>query len=298
LKTWKAELLLLLITSIWGTTFALTKLALDDCSVFFFMFIRFLIAFVLMYIFLGKHLHKIEKWNFKNGVILGILFAGGYLLQTVGLKYTSVTKSAFITGMSVVLTPFAFKFVIKKPIKAWQWVGVIISFIGLWIFTNPTIDNINIGDVFTLISTIFWALYLTYMDVYTKDITKYEHTIQLVFMQFLIAAPIGLIGHFAFDMANFKFHLTSNLIVALLYNGILASIILTIIHTSVQKYTTPVKAALIFTTEPVFATILAIIIISEIVTFREITGGIIIISAVIVSELGEYWFGNTKLLKI
>ena len=261
------------------------------------MFIRFFIAFVLSYIFLGKHFHKIEKWNFKNGLILGILFAGGYLLQTLGLKYTSVTKSAFITGMSVVLTPFAFKFVIKKPIKAWQWVGVIISFFGLWIFTNPTIDKINIGDVFTLISTIFWALYLTYMDVYTKNITKYEHTIQLVFMQFLIAAPIGLIGHFAFDMANFKFHLTSNLILALAYNGILASIILTIIHTSVQKYTTPIKAALIFTTEPVFATILAMIIISEIITFREITGGIIILSAVIISELGEYWFGRTKLIK-
>ena len=157
MKTWKAELSLLFITTIWGTTFALTKLALEDCSVFFFMFIRFFIAFVLSYIFLGKHFHKIEKWNFKNGLILGILFAGGYLLQTLGLKYTSVTKSAFITGMSVVLTPFAFKFVIKKPIKAWQWVGVIISFFGLWIFTNPTIDKINIGDVFTLISTIFFT---------------------------------------------------------------------------------------------------------------------------------------------
>ena len=98
-------------------------------------------------------------------------------------------------------------------------------------------------------------------------------------------------------MANFKFHLTSNLILALAYNGILASIILTIIHTSVQKYTTPIKAALIFTTDPVFATILAMIIISEIITFREITGGIIILSAVIISELGEYWFGRTKLIK-
>lgn len=294
MKVWKAETLLVFVTLVWGATFTFTKLGLQDSSVFFYIFIRFIIAFLVSFMFWGKHLLTIEKWSLKNGLVLGLLFGGGFLTQTLGLKYTTVTKCAFITGMAVVLTPLAFKLIIKKKISFWQWIGVAVSIIGLWIFTNPKIDNMNIGDVFTLISTFFWGFYLTYMDVFTKKAKNFSHTIQLVFMQFIVAAPFGLIGYLLFETGSFKFNITWNLVISLLFNGIIASVFLTIIHTSVQKFTTPVKAALIFTLEPVFATAIAFFALNEIMSSREVVGGSILFSAIIISEVGDYFANKFK----
>ena len=298
MKTWKAESLLLVVTVIWGATFTFTKLGLEDSSVYFYIFIRFMIALTLSMLIWGKYLFRIDKQTLKNGLVLGALFAGGFITQTVGLKYTTVTKSAFITGMAVVLTPFAFKILIKKKIKIWQTLGVIITACGLWLFTNPKLDNINPGDVLTLVSTFFWAFYITYIDIFTRNITKFENTIQLVFMQFIVAAPVALLGHLLLDTGNFRFNITPNLIVSLLYNGIIASIFLTLIHTSVQKYSTPVKAALIFSLEPVFATIVAIFALNEFLGGREMSGAAILLFGVIVSEVGENVYNSVRRMLI
>jgi drug/metabolite transporter (DMT)-like permease len=113
-------------------------------------------------------------------------------------------------------------------------------------------------------------------------------------MQFIVAAPVALLGHLLLDTGNFRFNITPNLIVSLLYNGIIASIFLTLIHTSVQKYSTPVKAALIFSLEPVFATIVAIFALNEFLGGREMSGAAILLFGVIVSEVGENVYNSVK----
>jgi drug/metabolite transporter (DMT)-like permease len=294
LKPWKAESLLIFVTLIWGATFTFTKIGLDDCSPFLFIFLRFSLALIISLLIWGKHLLTIDKTTVKHGLILGSLFAGGFVLQTVGLNYTTVTKSAFITGMTVVITPFAFKLIIKKKILFIQIVGVIIATAGLWVFTNPTIDNINIGDVLTFLSAFFWAFYITYIDVFTKKITTFNRTIQIVIMQFVVALPVGLAGHFIFESGNLAINLSGNLITALLFNGIIASVILTLIHTSVQKYSNPVKAALIFTLEPVFASIIAFFALNEGFSLLEAIGATILFAGVIFSETGEFFFKSAN----
>lgn len=288
MKTWKAELLLLIVTMIWGATFTFTKLGLEVTTVFFFLFLRFSLALTLSLAIWGKYLIPMERKILNQGLILGMLFSGGFILQTMGLSLTTVTKSAFITGIAVVLTPFAFKLIIKKKIKIYQTCGVVIAAVGLWLFTNPVGDALNIGDILTLMSAFFWAFYITLMDVYTKEIKTFNRTIQLVILQFIVAMPTGLLGFLLFEADSFKFMLTPNLIIALLYNGIIASIFLTLIHTSVQKYSNPVKAALIFSLEPVFAALVAYFTFNESLTNFELFGAAILFSGVIFSEIGEY----------
>jgi drug/metabolite transporter (DMT)-like permease len=289
LKPWKAESLLLFVTLIWGATFTFTKLGLDDCPAFLFIFFRFSIALTISLIIWGKHLLIIDKKTLIHGLVLGSFFAGGFVLQTVGLNYTTVTKSAFITGMTVVITPFAFKLIIKKKILFVQIIGVVIATVGLWVFTNPTIGNINIGDVLTFFSAFFWAFYITYVDVFTKEITKFHRTIQIVIMQFIVAIPVGLAGYFIFESGYHTLNFSGNLLFALLFNGIIASIILTLIHTSVQKYSNPVKAALIFTLEPVFASIIAFLALGEGFSSLEAVGATILFAGVIFSETGSFF---------
>lgn len=288
MKSWKAELMLLLVTFIWGGTFLFTKLGLDDCTPSTFLIIRFVIALTLSFIFFNKHLKNISNETIKQGLILGLLFGGGFVLQTYGLKYTSVSKSAFITGMTVPITPFVFKLIRRTKINLWSKIGVIISTAGLYIFTNPDLDNINQGDVLTLLSTVFWAFYITLMDKFTKGVTEKSKTSQLVFLQFVAALIPAILTLLFLELNDFSFNLSTNLITALAFNGILASFLVTIIHTSVQRFTNPIKAALIFSLEPIVANILAVIAINEVLSGREYTGAMILFCGLIVSEIGPF----------
>jgi drug/metabolite transporter (DMT)-like permease len=229
-----------------------------------------------------------SKKTIKQSSLLGFFFAIGFVLQTNALALTTISKTAFITGLTVVVTPFVYILVRKRYPTKWAFIGILISFFGLYLFTNPKFDDINIGDVLTLISTLCWAFYITYMDIFTKRHNSFAETIQVVAFQFVAALPIAILGFFIFDYnaGNFVFNQTKNLLISLLFNGVVASFILTLIHTTYQKHTTPVKAALIFGLEPVFASVFAMIFISEFLNFREVIGASVLMFGVFVSELG------------
>jgi drug/metabolite transporter (DMT)-like permease len=239
-------------------------------------------------------MNNIDRVTWTSGAVLGLLFGGGFVLQTVGLGMTGVTNSAFITGLTVVLTPFAFKLISKDKLMFWPKLGVIIAFIGLYIFTNPDLDNLNTGDILTLISTGFWAVYITLMDSYTKNYDSQRQTMQLVAIQFLFALPIPIIGFLSFELPSLEVDFTKDLLMSLAFNAVLASFVLTIIHTTYQRYTTPVKAALIFSLEPIFASVFAAIFLSEILSTLELIGATILMFGVLTSELGKFIFNKLK----
>ncbi|MFA7626415.1 MAG: DMT family transporter [Candidatus Kapaibacterium sp.] len=289
MKAWKAELALLSVTLIWGGTFLFTKIGLDDCTPSTFILIRFLIAISLSLIFFGNKIFPLSRETLIQGVVLGLLFGGGFVLQTYGLKYTSVSKSAFITGMTVPITPFVFKLINRTNINFWSKIGVVVATIGLFIFTKPDFDNLNPGDLLTLLSTVFWAFYITFMDKFTnKAVLEKNKTHKLVVLQFLAAILPPLATLILFELDNYSINFSTNLITALAFNGILASFAVTIIHTSVQRYTTPIKAALIFSLEPIVANALAVIIVNEILNFREYAGAAILFSGLLISEIGPF----------
>lgn len=267
-----------------------TKFGLEDAPPSLYIIMRFIIALGLSLFFFGKYLKSIDKTILWQGLLLGVFFSAGFVLQTYGLKYTTVSKSAFITSLTVPITPFIFLFVTRRKVKKWSWAGVIVASAGLWLFTNPTVNDLNIGDIFTLFSCIFWGLYITYMDVFTKHRTSFAETAQMVILQFVSAAPFAAIFFFAFEFQTLNVNWTPNLLISLAFNGIMASFLVTFIHTGVQKYSTPVKAALIFSLEPVIASIIAIVFLNEFLSVKETTGAIILLSGILISEIGSYLF--------
>ncbi|MCX6147713.1 MAG: DMT family transporter [Candidatus Kapabacteria bacterium] len=286
-KEQKSELVLLIITLIWGGTFLFTKIGLQYCPPFFYIVLRFSLALLICFLFFTKHLLQIDKETLKQGAILGLLFGGGFMLQTYALLTTSITKTAFITGLTVVMTPFAFRVVFKKNIARLQIIGVLICGIGLYIFTNPSFDDFKIGDLLTLISTMFWAFYITFLDKFTKERHDFTHTIQIVALQFFSALPLALIAFFLVEYNVKPIIFNFQLLQSLAYNGIIASFFLSLLQTKYQKNTTPVKASLIYSLEPIFASFIAIIAINEILSLREYVGAIILLSGVAVSEFGD-----------
>ncbi len=298
MKRWQAESSLFFITLIWGGTFSFTKLGLDYSPPALFIFLRFTVALAISLLFFGKYIKGLDKTTFMQGSILGLFFGIGFLLQTYGLKYTSITNSAFITGMSVPLTPFVYWIIERKSVTRWQGAGVAASVFGLWLFSDPDINKINPGDIFTLASTLFWALYISYMDIFTRDKHEFSTTARLVVLQLITVTPLAAGFYFAFEYTSSSLIVGNELLAALAYNGIVASFLLTFIHTSVQKFTTPVKAALIFSLEPVIAAIIAYLIFGEIISARGALGGAIILFGVIISQIGgiieSFWKKRKK----
>jgi len=115
MKGIQAEIYLLIIVIIWGSTFAIIKGVLDQIPTFTFLAYRFLLAALILYLIFWKRINEnIDKTILKKGSLIGIFLFMGYAFQTVGLKYTTATKTGFITGLSVVLVPIISHFFIKE----------------------------------------------------------------------------------------------------------------------------------------------------------------------------------------
>ena len=286
-KSTKAEVMLLIMTLIWGATFTFTDWGLEFSSPILYLILRFSVAVLLCLIIFNKRLLGIDKEMFRTGIILGLLFGGGFIFQTTGINSTSVSNSAFITGLTVSIVPFTFWILSKRKVLFFSKIGVVIATIGLFIFTNPTVNNINDGDTLILISIFFWAVYITLMDRYTKNHNTNQQTMQMAFLQMITSLILFVIVFFTYELPNYKLIFNNELILSFLFNGAIASFILLLVHTRYQKDTTPVKAALIFSLEPIFAAIIAYFFINEVLSLQEFIGASILMTGVFISELGK-----------
>ena len=295
LKTFKAELLLVFITLIWGGTFVIIKNALTDVPPFLYSGLRFTLASGIALLLWWKYLRGITRTELQQGLLLGVFFSIGFLLQTWGLNYTTVSKSSFITGAMVIFAPITYWIVERRPISLFQKIGVVVVISGLWIFANPDFAHLNKGDIATLLCSVCWGIYITYTDVFTRDSTDIGVlSVRLAVVQFILTTFISFGAYLCFEgsPAHFlgdiiKVLPSKAFIIAVLYTGILGSVVATYIQTRYQRETTPVKVALIFSIEPILASAMAVILLNESFMGFEIFGGAIVIGGVLVAEIGD-----------
>lgn len=290
----KAELILFLITFIWAGTFVIIKPTLNFISPLLFVTIRFLIATLVLTLFYRERLLKITFTTFKMGTILGIFLFIGFIVQTIGLKYTSATKSALITGTFVVFTPILQVLVERKPLKTGSILGVILVFAGLIFLSSRENDffelvksigsDFNIGDFLTLICAIFFAGYIVYLDI-ISDKTDFNHIVWIQIVVTLIGSFLLMLAFDKVGIERLKLEINNQVIFTIIYTSIFATIITTFLQTKYQKYTTPTRAAIIFTSEPLLASILAYLILNETIGIFGLIGGALIILGVLTSEL-------------
>lgn len=294
MKKYVGEIALFTITIFWGVTFPIIKLALNDISPMFFISLRFSLAALLLLPFLWKPLINSNFDTIKAGLLLGSLYFIGFATQTVGLKYTTATKSGFITGTFVIFIPILQLIIERRKPSRGNIVGVLFVVIGLILLSSrgETVldilseiqNNLNVGDFLTLICAIFYALYVVYIDVITK---KYDYK-ALIILQVLFTGLTAFIFTLLFDLGNIetlKYDFNKTVILVILYTTIFSSILATVVQTKYQKTVTPTKAGIIFSLEPIFAALFAFLIINEGLSNFGILGCIFIFTGVLVSEL-------------
>lgn len=277
----RAELTLLLLTFFWGITFPLVKIALNFCSPFLFLAIRFAIGTLIIWIIYSKKLGFMDKASLRAGIIIGIFLFLGFAFQTVGLKYTASSKSAFITGLFVIMVPPLSVLMVKEKPKLFSLIGVVLALSGLWLMTKPKGSEFNFGDLLTLFCAISFSFQVIYVQIYSKTF-DFE---KLTFVQLLTTTALSIPSMFLFE--TIKFVYDSNLLSAIVITALFATALGLTIQNRMQKDTTATKASVIYTMEPVFAAVFSYLLLDEIFGLVGIVGAFLILSGMLCSELGK-----------
>lgn len=294
LKEFKAELILLLLTVLWGGTFALIKSAIVHVSPFMFVTVRFGFASLIFLPFAWKHLKGLSAQQLKDGFWIGFWFFLGFILQTIGLQYTTASKSAFITGTFVVFTPLAQTIIEGRPPSFVNTVGIGIVAVGIIFLSGGDRDimsvvtelgeTFNFGDFLTLLCAMSFGIYIVWLDV----ISKRNHYIYTTFSQlaFTAVTAIVLMPFFHFTgVETIRFDFNFDVVGALLYTTLFATLFNVTMMTKYQKEVVPVKAAIIYSFEPIFAAVIAFILLGEQFTKMGLIGAAIIFGGLIFTEV-------------
>ncbi len=289
-KQTRAELLLASITLIWGSTFVIIKGSLDNASPFLFVALRFWIATVIMFAILYRSLKTLTMQTIVQGTLLGLLVYVGFATQTVGMLYTTASKSAFFTGLFVVFTPLVQLLLEKRLPTLGNAIGVVLAALGLYLLTSPEGSAFNMGDALTLICAFMFGWYIVYLDIVSQNTNK-NH---LIFVQFLVCAVVGTASTLIFETPHIVF--TDNIIFAMLYLALFSNLGAMWIQNVVQGDTTPTRAAIIFTLEPVVAATCAYFFRNELLGTVGIIGAGVILTGLFISEFsGAIPFLNKNL---
>ncbi len=288
-----AHLLLFFTVLVWGSTFVFVKAALADVSPLLFNLLRMLLATAALASVYGRSLRGLPPAAWRVGILAGVLLAGGYQFQTAGLRLTTASKSAFLTGMVVVFVPFLS---LTRRLRApgagrpgvGAFAGAALGFAGLALLAVPAKEpwslaafgSISLGDLLTLACAFAFALHLLTL----------AHGSQHVPFQALATVQIGTAAAvMALTLPLFEPHpflrLTVPLLLAWLVAGLLATAAAFSIQSWAQGFLPASHTALIFALEPVVAAAASFLLLGERLRGRALAGAVLVLAAIVVSEL-------------
>ncbi len=266
-------LLLLVVTLIWGTTFAVIKDALASVPPSLFLALRFTVAaLALAWV---RPTRGLLRW----GLILGLVMFLSYGSQTVGLLFTSASKGAFITALSVVLVPMLTGIIKRQWLPLRIWIAAALALAGLGLMTLTDVAGVNVGDLIIVGTAFAYAVHILLID---RALTE-QPPLQLA------AAQLWPVAAFSWVWAAPQVHLIPELPgsvwLAIVYLALVATALVLVLQNTAQKVVPPHTAALVFVLEPVFASMFGWIMLGEQLGWLGWLGGLLVIVGMVVGEL-------------
>ena len=285
---WLVDSSLVFMTLIWGATFVMVKRALADASTLLFLTIRFAsAAFVLAVIFRTYWRKDSSAGNLRisigGGLLAGLCLFGGYVFQTVGLRYTSASKAAFITGFTTPMVAVLSAIVYRRAPQLIELLGVAVAFLGMAMMTIPS-DRFQIsgGDLLVSGCAVAYAFHILVTGRFAGKVNMG------IFMITQIATGAA-VGAATFWWAEpVRLHWTMPLVTALAVTSLLATALGFTIQTWAQRWSSPTRTALFFTMEPVFAWITSYLVAGEVLSSRGALGAALILTGVLLVELKPF----------
>lgn len=287
----RADLALLAVSLLWGGTFVVVKEALNDVSTFLFLALRFTLAAGVLAVALGGRLGSRgsaagglrQEW--RGGLVCAGLLFLGYALQTAGLRLTTASKSAFLTGLYIVLVPLLASLVNESRPRPAEAAGILLAGCGTALLTAASGGwqaqrwDLNRGDMMTILSAVAFAGHILSVTHYSRRMA-YER---------LALYQIGGVALFSWlalrPMETPRIVWSAGAAAAIAATAVLATSAAFLIYTWAQQRTTPTRAALIFASEPVFAGLIAWLWAGEAWTASGLAGAGLILSGIVLVEV-------------
>lgn len=264
---------LVLVTVIWGTTFVVVKEALDTIPVALLLAVRFTLAALLL---------AWAKWDRRAVVpalVLGLLSFAGFATQTAGLAITSASNAAFITGLSVILTPLVARVWLKRALSARVLLAASVALAGLGLMTlRNGFAAVNAGDLLVLVTALTYAMYIVYLG----EVAGKVRGTSLAMMQHLPMAALAWL--WAAPEVGKLASVPIGTYLAILYLAVVATALVAVVQTYAQRVVPAHLAALIFVLEPVFAAGFAMLLIGERLGTLGWLGASLILVAMVLAE--------------
>lgn len=276
----RGELGLALVCLFWGATFVMVKTALDDVSTVLFLALRFSIATVLLvgvYKLRGRRFTREGIWA---GLLVGSLLYTGYVLQTFGLKYTTPATSGFITGLYIPFVPLLQAMIFRRMPGVMEWLGILAATVGMGLLTLQSASfTIGLGELLTVGCAFAFAWHILALGHFSRKMD----TDWLTLLQIAACAVIGMSSFWWVETPVVRW--SPAVVTALAVTSVLATAVAFWIQTWAQARTTPTRAVLIFSLEPVFAWGTSWLLLGEVLTARALAGAVCILAGILMVEL-------------
>ncbi len=285
--------LLTICAIIWGTSFIAQSLGAAFAEPLTYNFSRSILATIFLFIcsfimdkykgrpftLLGTD-NPIQKERLlKGGLLCGVCLSAAVYLQQLGIMYTTVGKSGFITALYIILVPVFAYIAYKRKINAMQAISVLIAAVGMYFICINESFTINIGDFYTFLCSICFAIQI----ISVENIISNLDGVRLSMLQFAVCTVINGVLMLIFESPDVPALLAGWGPIA--YSGIMSSGIAYTLQILGQKHTSSVLATMIMSLESVFALLSGWLYLGQAMTLREISGCVLVFAAIMLAQL-------------
>lgn len=286
LRMWLADGMLVLCAFLWGLGFVAMKEALDVYPTFWLLFFRFSLGALLMGIVFPRRILSCSRRDLIGGTTIGCLLFLAMGVQTLGLIFTTAGKQAFLTAGYVVMVPLLV-WARRRIFPGWTTtLGSLICFTGMRLLISNADGPLNIGDVLTIFSALFFAMQIIAIGHFAAD----GDPMVLTFVQFVVTALLSLLATFpAGETLVFQ---GSRGLKEVLFSAFFCTFLCFLIQNLGQKYTSSTHASLLLGLESVFGALSGIFLLGETFTFQMGVGCALIFGSVLLVELAPAFLKN------
>lgn len=272
-----AEIGLIGVAAVWGGTFVMVQDAVAKLPTLAFLGYRFVAAAVVAALVWRAALRALPREGWWAGAVMGVFLTLGYVLQTLGLEYTTVSNAGFITGLFVVFTPVLAAIVLGDRIGPLAWGAAAVSAFGLFLLAGG--GALNTGDVLVLGCAVAFAAHI----LATARAAAGFHVGALLVVQLAVCGLACTLA--AVVLGDLQAPPDSSVWIALAVTALVASVLGFFIQTYAQKHTSATRTALILSSEPAFTALSGYVFNDERLKAIGWLGAVLIMSSILVVEL-------------
>jgi drug/metabolite transporter (DMT)-like permease len=287
----QANLMMLLAALIWGTTFVAQRLGMNDVGPYTYTGIRFLLGALFVmplawreYLTLSARGVRLTRRDFLIWGGIGLLLTGGAILQQIGIVTTTASNAGLLTALYVPLVPIL-GWLLHRHAPHWSlWPAVTGSLYGTYLLSGAEMSALNTGDLWVIASTLFWAGHVLYIG---RVAAAKGTPILLAMTQFLVCGVFSTLMGLALETPS-----TGGLIAAIpaiLYGGLLSVGIAYTLQVVAQRHTHASDAAILLSSETLFAALAGAIYLGERLSPMQMSGGGLILASILLVQLLPLW---------